>query len=127
MVFVEKTKYCRFYLLRKYQDDCKSNNGGEKWIKINNGLPNISVRDIAIQKNENDLILGTFGRGIYILDDYSPLRNFNFSDIKTEAKLFSPQNTNWYFEKRILGSRKKASQGDNKPLNALRIRIVCLT
>ena len=30
MVFVEKTKYCRFYLLRKYQDDCKSNNGREK-------------------------------------------------------------------------------------------------
>ncbi len=90
-----------------------SNNGGEKWIKINNGLPNISIRDIAIQKSENDLVLGTFGRGIYILDDYSPLRNFNSSEIKAEAKLFSPQNTNWYFEKRILGSRKKASQGDN--------------
>ena len=90
-----------------------SNNGGEKWIKINNGLPNISVRDIAIQKRENDLVLGTFGRGIYILDNYSPLRNFNSSEIKTEAKLFSPKNTNWYFEKRILGSRKKASQGDN--------------
>ena len=90
-----------------------SNNGGKKWIKINNGLPNISVRDIAIQKRENDLILGTFGRGIYILDDYSSLRNFKASEIQTEAKLFKPSNTNWYFEKRILGGSKKASQGDN--------------
>jgi photosystem II stability/assembly factor-like uncharacterized protein len=90
-----------------------SNNGGEKWIKINNGLPNISVRDIAIQARENDLILGTFGRGIYILDDYSSLRNFKPSEIQKEAKLFKPSNTNWYFEKRILGGSKKASQGDN--------------
>ena len=90
-----------------------SNNGGEKWIKINNGLPNISVRDIAIQPRENDLILGTFGRGIYILDDYSSLRNFKPSEIQKEAKLFKPSNTNWYFEKRILGGSKKASQGDN--------------
>ena len=90
-----------------------SNNGGTKWIKINNELPNISVRDIAIQKRENDLILGTFGRGIYILDDYSSLRNFKASEIQTEAKLFKPSNTNWYFEKRILGGSKKASQGDN--------------
>ena len=90
-----------------------SNNEGEKWIKINNGLPNISVRDIAIQARENDLILGTFGRGIYILDDYSSLRNFKPSEIQKEAKLFKPSNTNWYFEKRILGGSKKASQGDN--------------
>jgi photosystem II stability/assembly factor-like uncharacterized protein len=90
-----------------------SNNGGKKWIKINNGLPNISVRDIAIQQRENDLILGTFGRGIYILDDYSSLRDFKSSEIQKEAKLFTPSNTNWYFEKRILGGSKKASQGDN--------------
>ena len=36
------------------------------------GLPTIAVREIAIQKRENDLVLGTFGRGIYIVDDYSP-------------------------------------------------------
>jgi len=42
--------------------------GGEKWIKLTGGLPTIQVRDLAIQKRENDLVVGTFGRGIYILD-----------------------------------------------------------
>src|SRR5216684_4871417 len=44
--------------------------GGEKWIKLNGGIPTIQIRDLAIQKRENDLVVGTFGRGIYILDDY---------------------------------------------------------
>ena len=48
--------------------------GGEKWIKLNAGLPTIMVRDLAIQKQMDDLVIGTFGRGIYVLDDYSPLR-----------------------------------------------------
>lgn len=48
--------------------------GGAKWIQMRGGLPVIAVRDIAIQKTENDVVLGTFGRGIYVLDDYAPLR-----------------------------------------------------
>lgn len=48
--------------------------GGKKWTRIRGGLPTIPVRDLVIQKRENDLVVGTFGRGIYILDDYSPLR-----------------------------------------------------
>jgi photosystem II stability/assembly factor-like uncharacterized protein len=50
-----------------------SRDGGEHWNKIA-GVPTIAVRDIAIQKRENDLVLGTFGRGVYIVDDYSALR-----------------------------------------------------
>ena len=48
--------------------------GGEKWIKLSGGMPTIQVRDLAIQKRENDLVVGTFGRGFYILDNYTPLR-----------------------------------------------------
>ncbi|MEM1174505.1 MAG: glycosyl hydrolase [Pseudomonadota bacterium] len=48
--------------------------GGASWHRLKSGLPTISVRDIEIQRRENDLVVGTFGRGIYILDDYSPLR-----------------------------------------------------
>src|SRR5262249_33490274 len=48
--------------------------GGQHWTKIG-GVPTISVRDIAIQKRENDLVLGTFGRGVYIVDDFSSLRS----------------------------------------------------
>ena len=51
-----------------------TNIGGEKWIKLNVGLPTIMVRDLAIQKQMDDLVIGTFGRSIYVLDDYSPLR-----------------------------------------------------
>ena len=50
-----------------------SRDGGQHWTKIG-GLPTIAVREIAIQKRENDLVIGTFGRGVYIVDDYSPLR-----------------------------------------------------
>ena len=48
--------------------------GGADWTKLKSGMPTISVRDMAIQEQENDVVLATFGRGFYILDDYSPLR-----------------------------------------------------
>lgn len=54
--------------------------GGASWTEFKKGLPTIAVRDIAIQERENDLVLATFGRGFYVLDDYTPLRNYT-SDI----------------------------------------------
>ena len=54
-----------------------TNDGGKKWAQLKGGLPTIQVRDIAIQRRENDLVLATFGRGFYVLDDYSPLRAMN--------------------------------------------------
>ena len=51
-----------------------SNNGGENWNELTS-LPTIAVRDLEIQRREGDLVVGTFGRGIYILDDYSALRS----------------------------------------------------
>ena len=54
-----------------------TNDGGSNWQQLKNGIPTIPVRDIAIQKRECDLVLATFGRGFYILDDYSPLRNLD--------------------------------------------------
>ena len=90
-----------------------TNNHEKDWVKLENGMPNISVRDITIQKREDDLVAGTFGRGIYILDDYSSLREFNAPGSEQEAILFTPKNAHWYKQKRILGGRKKAAQGDN--------------
>ncbi|CAL2083148.1 VPS10 domain-containing protein [Tenacibaculum sp. 190524A05c] len=83
---------------------------GANWMKLKSGLPNISVRDLAIQKRENDLIAGTFGRGIFILDDYSSLRTINPDQ---EAQLFQPRDGKWYMERNTLGRGRKASQGDN--------------
>ena len=49
--------------------------GGQKWVQLKGGLPVTQMRDLAIQKRENDLVVATFGRGFYVLDDYTPLRN----------------------------------------------------
>jgi len=62
--------------------------GGKIWVQLKSGMPDITVRDIAIQKRENDIVVATFGRGFYILDDYSPLRNFNKEILKKEGHLF---------------------------------------
>ncbi|MFC1530595.1 WD40/YVTN/BNR-like repeat-containing protein, partial [Gemmatimonadota bacterium] len=49
--------------------------GGEHWTQITDGIPVIQCRDLAIQEREDDLVVGTFGRGFYVLDDYSALRH----------------------------------------------------
>lgn len=62
--------------------------GGAKWIQMKGGLPTIAVRDIAIQKRENDLVLATFGRGFYVLDDYTPLRQVSSKALEESSILF---------------------------------------
>ncbi len=64
-------------------------NCGNSWVQLKNGLPTISIKDIAIQKRENDLVLATFGRGYYILDNYSPLRELSNESLNKEIHLFS--------------------------------------
>ena len=51
-----------------------SNNGGENWHRLRGGLPTIMVRDMVFQTQHDDLVLGTFGRGFYVLDDLETLR-----------------------------------------------------
>ncbi len=62
--------------------------GGGKWIQLKGGLPTIAVRDMEIQARENDLVLATFGRGFYILDDMTPLRLLKAEDLDKPALLF---------------------------------------
>ena len=54
-------------------------NLGKSWEKINVDLPNVSVRDLRIQARDRDLIVGTHGRGAYILDDIRPLEELNMA------------------------------------------------
>jgi hypothetical protein len=61
---------------------------GASWVQLKGGMPTIQVRDMAVQKRENDLVLATFGRGFYILDDYSPLREITSQTLSDEAHLF---------------------------------------
>jgi photosystem II stability/assembly factor-like uncharacterized protein len=86
--------------------------GGEKWIKLTGGLPTIQVRDLAIQKRENDLVVGTFGRGIYILDDYTPLRGLTPETLKQEGALFPVRNALSYIPAQPLGQNGKGFQGE---------------
>ncbi|MDX2431278.1 MAG: hypothetical protein QNK35_10110, partial [Bacteroides sp.] len=63
---------------------------GGSWTKFTSGMPTISVRDVTIQERDNDLVLATFGRGFYVLDDYSPLRELalNKEILEKEAHMF---------------------------------------
>ena len=71
-------------------------NGGAKWIKLKAGAPTISFRDLTIQRRENDLVAASFGRGFYILDDYSALRGLSTDMVEKEAVLFNTRKAYWY-------------------------------
>jgi photosystem II stability/assembly factor-like uncharacterized protein len=86
---------------------------GDKWIKLTGDVPTISIRDLAIQKRENDLVAASFGRGFFILDDYSLFRHINKQQLEKQATLFPVKEALWYMPKRILGFDEKASQGDS--------------
>jgi photosystem II stability/assembly factor-like uncharacterized protein len=73
---------------------------GEHWVRLNGGLPTIQVRDLDIQRRENDLALGTFGRGYYILDDYTSLRHVSEEALDADAMLFPVRTAPLYVEKR---------------------------
>lgn len=87
--------------------------GGERWIELTGGVPNIPFRDLAIQTRENDLVGATFGRGFYILDDYSPLRHVSERSLDQAMDLYPVRDAWWYVPRRTLGYGKKASQGDS--------------
>ncbi|MEM7229078.1 MAG: glycosyl hydrolase [Planctomycetota bacterium] len=85
--------------------------GGESWIKMS-GVPTIAVRDLEIQRRENDVVLGTFGRGFYVLDDYSPLRTVNEDALTGDPVLFGVKDAPMYVQRSRLGhTNGKGSQG----------------
>lgn len=73
--------------------------GGDQWVELEGGMPTISTRDVIIQRDEGDLVAGTFGRGIYILDDYSPLRSLDENALEQNALLMAPgRPVKWFRE-----------------------------
>ncbi len=62
--------------------------GGARWTQLKGGIPTTQARDLQIQRRESDLVVGTFGRGAYILDDYSALRGMTAQALTEEARLF---------------------------------------
>ncbi len=89
-----------------------SSDGAKEWHQIKAGVPTIAVRDLAIQQRENDLVLGTFGRGFYVLDNYAPLREIESLKAQKNAKVFEPRMAWQYQESKPLGLDGKSFQGD---------------
>ena len=95
--------------------------GGGSWVRLRGGLPTIAVRDLEIQRRENDLVLATFGRGFYILDDYSPLRRVDEAvaggaaeeGVAGAAHLFPVKDPWAYIPARPLGGAEKGTFGDS--------------
>lgn len=84
--------------------------GGSKWIELTGDVPTISFRDVRIQRRENDLVAGSFGRGIFILDDYTPLRSMTAQELEKDALLYPARTTPWYIQDR----NHSRTQGDDQ-------------
>ena len=79
---------------------------GSNWVQMKSGIPTTAIFDIAIQERESDLVLATFGRGFYILDNYSPLRKLSHEFVEKQAHLFDVKDALMYIQ-----SRGKSNQG----------------
>ena len=90
--------------------------GGQNWKALKAGLPTANVRDMMIQERENDLVIATFGRGFYILDNYAAMREISEDVAAKEGYLFAVENALMYNTWRPLGglgSREKGFQGED--------------
>src|SRR5207249_641454 len=91
---------------------------------LKGGLPTIAVRDLVIQKQENDLVAATFGRGFYVLDDYSYLRGLTAERLQSACLLLPVKAALLYIQSRRFGLPGKGFQGaafyaaDNPPFGA---------
>ncbi|HWX55403.1 MAG TPA: glycosyl hydrolase [Verrucomicrobiae bacterium] len=86
--------------------------GGKKWIQLKGGMPVIAVRDAVEQTRESDLVIATFGRSFYVLDDISALRAINRQSLQQEATLFPVKDTLLYLQTARIGGRNQGFLGD---------------
>ncbi len=85
-------------------------------------MPTIAVRDLEIQRRESDLVVGTFGRGIYILDDFSPLRHMTPAVLDKPTAILPIKKALLYVPAAPLREAKKPIQGRASiPLPTLRL------
>ncbi|MBD3413638.1 MAG: hypothetical protein GF421_04300 [Candidatus Aminicenantes bacterium] len=71
--------------------------GGASWFSLKNNLPTVAVRDIAVHPRENDLIIGTHGRGIWIMDDIRPLQEMTEDVLNKSYHVFSSRPATKHF------------------------------
>ena len=90
-----------------------THDGGKHWVQLKGKMPIIPVRDLAIQKREDDLVVATFGRGFYILDDIGPLRLTTPQTLEKEAVLYPVRPAPMFIPATPLGLKEKSMQGDS--------------
>ncbi len=100
-----------------------SMNAGNKWTKWTNGFPTVPVKDLVIHPREHDLVIGTFGRAAWVLDDIRPLRAMaNGKTTHQKLVLFTPPTAYQAASQQPTGSRFGADalyQGENRNRGAL--------
>jgi hypothetical protein len=77
-------------------------NGGREWKRFMNGLPTVRIDDILVHPRDNDLIVGTHGRSIYIIDDITPLQQLSEAVMSTDAHLFDVRPATRWVEDTML-------------------------
>ncbi len=85
---------------------------GGHWTKLG-GLPTVAVYDLEIQERECDLVAATFGRGFYVLDNYSPLREISKEILDKKAHMFPTEEALLYVPADPLGLEGTGFQGHN--------------
>ena len=91
---------------------------GLHWIHLRNNLPPVPVYGLVIQRDFRDLVLATYGRGFYILDDITPIREFSAEVQESEAWLFTMRKA-WRFRPKLsIHGERSASSGQNPPYGA---------
>ena len=89
-----------------------SNTAEVEWVKLKGGIPaSVLVMDLDIQSDEDDLVVSTFGRGVYILDDYSPLRHLSSETLEGPAALFPVADALMFVEADPMGFPGVGFQG----------------
>jgi photosystem II stability/assembly factor-like uncharacterized protein len=86
-------------------------NKGVNWTKLDTGVPTIPFRDLELHPRDNDLVGATFGRGVYVLDDYSPLREV--SKAGSVSALFPVRDAWWYIPSVPMQANAMPSQGSS--------------
>ena len=118
---------CLFHALHDAQDHIKEGllfagtefgiyatlDGGKAWTKLGGGVPTIPFRDIEVQERESDLVGASFGRGFFVLDDYSPLREMSEASLAKAAALFPVKKAPRYVPLRPIDSDEKGCLGDS--------------
>jgi photosystem II stability/assembly factor-like uncharacterized protein len=96
-----------------------SADGGKRWIPYKGDLPTVAVRDIQIHPRDHDLIIGTHGRGVWIIDDIRPLEGLTAEAVKSEAILFDVKPATLFSYRTTVDNYSDAGYaGTNSPFGA---------